>query len=205
MVLEQPNIGLKLKDHPMIRLGATVEQDAFHHKPLAATADDIAAAAQGYLKLDPSTLPALSSLGANVQSHLLNDRTPTHELLLVCTPPFTADLYVRLLTFSHYVQRIVPSQMQEGRLLWIAVLVLMNCQSQGRVLLRSNSALDAPVIDINLLSHPYDLQVATEAIRSTVQLLRGSSIIPTDELVLGPKSLKDADIVVSSPLPTVSL
>jgi len=85
---------MNLKDHCMIRLGATVEQDAFHHKPLAATSDDVAAAAQGYLKVDPSTLPALSSLAAHVQSHLLNDRTPTHELLLVCPPPFTADRYV---------------------------------------------------------------------------------------------------------------
>lgn len=95
--------------------------------------------------------------------------------------------------------------MQEGRLLWIAVLVLMNCQSLGKVSLRSKNPLDAPVVDINLLSHPYDLQVATEAIRSAVQLLRGSSIIPTEELVLGPKSLKDADIVVSSALPAVPL
>lgn len=87
MVLEQPNIGLKLKDHPMIRLGATVKQDAFHLKPLTATAEDVAAAAQGYLKLDLSTLPALSSLGAEVQSHLLNDRTPTHEMLLASPPP----------------------------------------------------------------------------------------------------------------------
>jgi len=95
--------------------------------------------------------------------------------------------------------------MQEGRLLWIAVFVLMNCQSLGRVSLRSSSSQDTPVIDINLLSHPYDLQVVTEAIRSAVQLLRGSSIIPTEELVLGPKSLKDADIVVSSVLPAISL
>ena len=94
MVLEQPNIGLKLKDHPMIRLGAAVEHDALPHKPLAATADDMAAAAQGYLKLDPSTLPTLSSLDEKVQSHLLNNRTPTHEMLLVSLAPFAADLYV---------------------------------------------------------------------------------------------------------------
>lgn len=87
MILEQPYIGLKLKDHPVIRLGATVEQDATHDIPLAATKDDVVAAAQGYLKLDPSTLSALSSLDTKVQSHLVNDRTPTHEILLVL-PPF---------------------------------------------------------------------------------------------------------------------
>ena len=90
--------------------------------------------------------------------------------------------------------------MPEGKFLWLAVLVLMNCQSLGRVSLRSNNPLDAPIIDINLLSHPYDLQVAAEAIRSAVQLLRGSSVIPTEALVLGPKSLNDADIEVSSAL-----
>ena len=87
--------------------------------------------------------------------------------------------------------------MQEGRLLWIAVLVLMNCQSLGRVSLRSNNPLDMPLIDPNLLSHPYDLQVATEAIRSTVHLLGGSSTIPTEKLVLGPKNLQHAEIEVS--------
>ena len=95
--------------------------------------------------------------------------------------------------------------MQEGGLLWIAVLVLMNCQSLGSVSLRSNNPLDAPIIDLNLLSHPYDLHVATAAVRSAVQILRGSSIIPTEKLVLGPKSLEDADIVVSSTLPAVAL
>lgn len=71
----------------MIRVAAMVEEDAFPQKPLAATADDIAAAAQGYLKIDPSTLPALSALEEEIQSHLLNDRTPTHEMLLVCFHP----------------------------------------------------------------------------------------------------------------------
>lgn len=100
MVLDQPNIGMQLQDHPMIRLGATVEQNAFPHEPLAATADDIAAAAQGYLKLDPSTLPALSSLGTDVQSHLLNDRTPTHEMLLVCLLFFAVGVHAGPLTLS---------------------------------------------------------------------------------------------------------
>lgn len=63
--------------------------------------------------------------------------------------------------------------------------------------------MDAPVIDLNLLSHPYDIQVATEAIRSAVPLIRGSSIIPTEELALGPKSLEDAEIVVNSAWPAV--
>lgn len=78
----------------------------------------------------------------------------------------------------------------------------MNCQSSGVVTLRSDDPLDAPVIDSKLLSHPYDLQVATEVIRSAVQLLRGSSIIPTEKLVIGPKSLEDAEIEVSCALST---
>lgn len=85
IVLEQPNIGMQLKEHPMIRLGATVKQDVLSVRPLPATKDDIAAAAQGYLKVDPATLPVLSSLGEEIQAHLLDDRTPTHELLLVCS------------------------------------------------------------------------------------------------------------------------
>ena len=87
--------------------------------------------------------------------------------------------------------------MQEGRLLWIAILVLMNCQSLGRVSLRSKNPLDAPIVDPNLLAHPYDLQLATEAIRSAAKILRGSSTIPTENLVWGPESLDDADIMVS--------
>lgn len=76
----------------------------------------------------------------------------------------------------------------------------MNCQSHGKVSLRSNNPLDAPLIDLNFLSHPYDLQVATEAIRSTTALIRESLIIPTDELAVGPKSLEDVDIEVNSAL-----
>lgn len=92
---------------------------------------------------------------------------------------------------------MVPSPGQQGKLIWLAVIVLMNCQSGGRVALRSNEPLDPPLIDLNLLSHPYDLQVAIQAIRSTIALLSDSSIIPTEELALGPKGLEDADIEVS--------
>ena len=92
LVLDQPSIGLKLKDHLMLRLGATIAQDAIPHKPLAAASEDVAAAAQGYHKLKPSLLPALDLLEEDVKSHLLNNLTPTHELLLVCIPFLKLDV-----------------------------------------------------------------------------------------------------------------
>lgn len=90
----------------------------------------------------------------------------------------------------------MPSPLQKGRLLWVAVLVLMNTQSCGSVTLRSKDSKDAPVIDLKLLSHPYDMQVARETIRSTIPLIRENSIIPTDSLPVGPKGLEDADMDV---------
>lgn len=72
----------------------------------------------------------------------------------------------------------------------------MNCQSQGKVILRSNDPQDTPLIDLNLLSHPYDMQLAIETIRATIPIIRKSSVIPTDTLLLGPKSLDEADIAV---------
>lgn len=113
MVLEQPSIGMELKDHPMIRIGATVKQDAFHVQPLPATADDIAAAAQGYLKLDPGTLPALANLGEEIQSHLRNDRTPTHELLLVSPRGTAAKIPDRMLYSLWPAYRSKPGPARE--------------------------------------------------------------------------------------------
>lgn len=76
----------------------------------------------------------------------------------------------------------------------MAVLVLMNCQSLGKVTIRSNDPCDPPMIDLRLLSHPYDMQLATEVIRSTLPLIQASNIIPTKGLALGPQSLAQEDI-----------
>lgn len=82
-VLDQPHIGRELKDHPMVRLGATIAEDGLPATPLAPGPEDMAAAAQGYLRIDSSRLSTLGGLDLNVQQYLRNSLLPTHELLLV--------------------------------------------------------------------------------------------------------------------------
>ena len=85
-VLHLSYIGQELKDHPMIRLGALIDNKTFQERPLAPQAEDIAAAAQGYLQMDVSMLSTRLDLDAKVRSYLDKDAQPTHELLLVCAP-----------------------------------------------------------------------------------------------------------------------
>jgi choline dehydrogenase-like flavoprotein len=82
-VLDQRNIGLELKDHPMLRLGALIAEGGLPAVPLAPGIEDMAAAAQGYLRFDTSKLKTAATLPPEAQSYLNNETLPTHELLLV--------------------------------------------------------------------------------------------------------------------------
>lgn len=47
----------------------------------------------------------------------------------------------------------------------------MNPQSIGSVTLRSADPSEAPIIDANLVNHPYDRRVLIEGVRQTLKLL----------------------------------
>jgi choline dehydrogenase-like flavoprotein len=74
---------------------------------------------------------------------------------------------------------------------------LLNGQSRGEVTLQSADPNDPPVINPNLLSHPFDRRVAIEATRQALEILESPAFArDTTGVVDGPKSRSDEDILV---------
>ncbi|KAL8987738.1 MAG: hypothetical protein Q9169_008658 [Polycauliona sp. 2 TL-2023] len=177
----------------MLRLAATIKQhengdNGFRKRPLSSMKDDVAATAQGYLKFfhKEKLAPAMEGLGEDVRRLLGDPRTPNYELLLRIVPAPTSPTNPSTTTTA-----------ANPKLLFLAVIVLMNCQSEGTIKLRSPDAKEAPLIDLNLLDHPYDMQVAVQAIKETVGFLRGNGVIGVEEekMALGPgDEEEDADL-----------
>ncbi|KAL3420704.1 glucose-methanol-choline oxidoreductase [Phlyctema vagabunda] len=72
----------------------------------------------------------------------------------------------------------------------------MNPQSEGYVRLASADPKDPPLVDPQLLSHPFDRRVAIEALRSVMDLLEAPVFQKeTVKMIGGPKSRSDADIL----------
>jgi choline dehydrogenase-like flavoprotein len=63
----------------------------------------------------------------------------------------------------------------------------MNPQSYGEVTLRSNNIKDAPIIQPNLVSHPYDRRVLIEGVRKVMELLQAPVFKKTAVRMVGPK------------------
>jgi hypothetical protein len=57
--------------------------------------------------------------------------------------------------------------------------------------------MDAPIIDLNLLSSPYDMELARETVRATIPIIGQSTVIPTEGIPVGPAGLDDDSITVS--------
>lgn len=74
---------------------------------------------------------------------------------------------------------------------------MMNSVSNGRVSLTGNDPEDPPAIDLNFLSHEYDVRSTIEAVRETVKLLQGTKI-SAQGLAVGPQKMSDESILVSS-------
>jgi hypothetical protein len=71
----------------------------------------------------------------------------------------------------------------------------MHVQSLGSVTLKSADPNDPPIIDLNVLDHPYDRRVLIEALRESYRFLQ-SGIFPVDKILDGPKSDSDEDLLV---------
>ncbi|KAL8946711.1 MAG: hypothetical protein Q9183_007869, partial [Haloplaca sp. 2 TL-2023] len=178
----------------------------------------MAAAAQGYLRVDPSIVSAalekLEDEGV-MKKHLRDEETAHYELLLVNSRPPIPLPFLSLASCSwsailHHLspyhddteaenktQRLIPSPHNPTKLIFLAVLVFMNTLSRGSVRLRSNDPTDAPVIDLNMLESEYDMQVAIQAIKETMHFLRENKVLPTEEgeeMIMGPKGVEREDV-----------
>ena len=98
VILDQPSIGLNLRDHFVVRMSAAINQDAFilpdpavlqgareqwlndRSGPLA---EDIAIFAVGYLKLNIASFPEYSLLDPKTQELLSHPHVPAYEVAIV--------------------------------------------------------------------------------------------------------------------------
>ncbi|PQE17554.1 hypothetical protein CJF30_00009567 [Rutstroemia sp. NJR-2017a BBW] len=93
------------------------------------------------------------ALGSEVRGFLGREGVPSFE---ICThvPPLYTHPHTLLPTDSYIT----------------ALCFVMNPQSRGHITLRSSNPSDPPIIDPNLLSHPYDRRVMIEAMKTTLKL-----------------------------------
>ena len=78
------------------------------------------------------------------------------------------------------------------------MVINMNTQARGSVGVSGPSFDDPPVIDPNLLGHPYDRRVMIEGVRQALAWLDDSDLARYRKAkIQAPKSAADADIDVS--------
>lgn len=71
----------------------------------------------------------------------------------------------------------------------------MNVQSTGSISIRSSNPQDPPVIDPNLLGHPFDRRVMIEGVKEAMRLLTDSPLASQiQEILRGPQSTADHDV-----------
>lgn len=133
----------------------------------------------GFLKHpDLGSFEEFKALSAADKEYLSNPNVPTYEFInnALLWPPGT--------------------QLDKGSTYVSFIAFLMNPQSEGSITLTSADPKDKPKINLNYLTHPYDIRIFREAIRSTWNLItKNSSIAPAIKSTLcGPVSLSDADI-----------
>lgn len=133
----------------------------------------------GFLKL--SGLDGMAEYRALPEDHqefLARDAVPTYEFINNCLlwPPGT---------------KLTP-----GNSYMTCIAFLMNPQSEGSVTLKSASADDKPVIQLNYLTHPYDARIMREAIRSTWTKIIDNPTLKKSvrKPLCGPASLSDEDV-----------
>ncbi|KAF2829120.1 alcohol oxidase [Ophiobolus disseminans] len=193
-----PGVGQNLSDHILSFMsvevsGTTNERYSFESSPsLQATASDLwAKDNSGSFALHNSTLyggfhklpslhstPEFSALPGNLKEWLKRPTVPDYEFIsnALLWPPGT--------------------QLTPGNSYMTFIAFLMNPQSRGSVTLRSNKASDKPVINLNFLTHPYDVVAFREAIRATwTKIIENPGIKPhVRKTLLGPESLSDEDV-----------
>jgi choline dehydrogenase-like flavoprotein len=196
--VDLPGVGKHLKDHVLTFMTVEVSGSINNKFAFDSNPDLIAEAQESWMKdqtgafaLQHSSLwgaflklPDLesyeeySALPPDVQEYLSRDQVPTYEFInnSILWPPGT--------------------QLDEGNTYMTFIAFLMNPQSSGSITLRSKDASDKPIITLNYLTHPYDVRIFREAIRSTWAKLTGSPVIAPHivRTILGPKSMEDGDV-----------
>lgn len=214
VVLDQPNIGEHLLDHPILRLAAPIQDGFIDPTKLLSNvgakeqwlndrsgplADDPVVSAHGYCKSDTTKYRGLETLDAAVQKHLTNPTTRTYEILSVSirSPPRPHKLVSLSIVANRcgVMKRITPNREGPG-FVWNISVVMMNNQSTGRVFLQKSNPKGSPGIDLNFLSSDYDTEAIIEAVQKTAKFLQDATI-PTKELAPGPASLGESDVLVS--------
>jgi hypothetical protein len=74
----------------------------------------------------------------------------------------------------------------------------LHAQSVGSVTIRSVDPADDPIIDLAVLSHPYDRRIIIESLRQSFDFLKNGSF-PIEQVLVGPKSNSDEDLLVGIP------
>ncbi|PMD48672.1 GMC oxidoreductase [Hyaloscypha variabilis F] len=118
------------------------------------------------------------ALDKHTQEHLKKPHVPIYEIATHTPPLFVGD-YVLQPTDSYLT----------------ALAFVMNPQSYGEVTLNSADPSDAPRVDPNLLSHPYDRRAMIEAMRKLLEYLEAPVFKQRTVKMIGcPASKSDEDI-----------
>lgn len=76
----------------------------------------------------------------------------------------------------------------------------LNLQSRGEITLQSGNPDDAPLINFNLLNHPFDRVVMLEGAREMLRYLKSPTLSAyIKENILAPQSDSEEDIIVGNP------
>ncbi|KAF1350612.1 alcohol oxidase [Lizonia empirigonia] len=133
----------------------------------------------GFLKHpDLASFSEYAALPAATQQFLAKPDVPTYEFINNCVawPPGV--------------------QIAAGNSYMTFIAFLMNPQSEGAVTLQSTTPTDAPVIQLNFLTHPYDARIMREAVRAvwTKIALNPTLQRSIKRTLCGPASLADDDV-----------
>lgn len=133
----------------------------------------------GFLKHpELSSFPEYTALPPATQQFLAKDDVPTFEFINNCLawPPGV--------------------QVEKGNSYMTCVAFLMNPQSEGSVTLRSADPKEKPIINLNFLTHPYDVRIMREAVRSVWAKITQNKVLEASikRTLCGPASLSDADV-----------
>ncbi|KUJ20239.1 glucose-methanol-choline oxidoreductase-like protein [Mollisia scopiformis] len=193
--IEAPEIGQNLQDHcfstaTLLRNPGTDDRSTFEANSEAARAQYqkdksglmrtmYCGVPMGWFKNDRVLASdEFKSLDENIQEHIKKPTVPIFEVA-THTPP----LYV-----GDYDLKPTDSYLT-------ALSFVMNPQSTGEVTLNSADPSDAPKVDPNLLSHPFDRRVMIEAMRQTLDYLEAPAFNKSTIKMIGcPKSRSDDDI-----------
>ncbi|KAK2626971.1 hypothetical protein QTJ16_004146 [Diplocarpon rosae] len=198
LVHELPGVGKNLQDHcfstvTLLQKSGTNDRMTFEGNPEA-----VAAAKAQHTKDKTGMMTSLygsvpmgwfkndrvyqseefKTLDRYTQEHLRKKHVPSFEIATHTPPLFVGDCALR--STDSYLT---------------AIAFVMNPQSHGSVTLTSASPSDAPRVDPQLLSHPYDRRVLIEGVRKLMEFLEAPVFQSSTVKMIGcPKGRSDEEI-----------